>query len=359
MTLSRGADDVTIIRTFDALEALREEWNALAAPFSTLMLDHAWITCAARHLHNEDDLRVVVLREAGALAGVAPLVVDRRRRRCLVLPGASALYEPGGWIFASPAALDRLTIAVNALGETVVLERLPVESVLCKAFAPGLGRHAMTVVRQQSPSFRVPTNGKTWDGYVATLSERARSRLRSSWARAEREVGPGSVEHLEPSLIDVDEWLNTFVALEGAGWKGRSGSALATRPESRAFFADYCRRLAARRELRVTTLTLGGTLAAIELTADAHGRRWALKITYVEDLAAIGPAFHLVHASMRATFERGLEAYEFLGVAESWQERWRPVEQHYCTAARYRYGAGALRCALTDLTEFVSQRLRS
>jgi CelD/BcsL family acetyltransferase involved in cellulose biosynthesis len=353
VAMSRGTDEVAVITTFDALEALQEEWNALAAPFAAPMVDHAWIACAARYLHSEGDLRVVVLREAGALTGVAPLVLDRHGGRRLVLPGVRALYEPGGWIFASPAMLGRLISAVGALGETVVLERVPAESALCKSFAPGVGRRAMTVVREQSPSFRVLTNGRTWEAYRATLSHRATSRFRSSWARAEREVGPSSIAHIEPSPTDVDEWLTSFVELEGAGWKGRSRSALTTRPASRAFFADYCRRLAARRELRVTTLTLGGTLAAIELSADAHGRRWALKIAYHENLATSGPAFHLVHASMRATFERGLQAYEFLGVAESWQRRWTPIEQHYRTVAMYRYGAAGLRCAATDLVEFV------
>jgi CelD/BcsL family acetyltransferase involved in cellulose biosynthesis len=257
------------------------------------------------------------------------------------------------------AALDRLTAAVSALGESVVLERVPVESALCKAFAPGFGRHALTVMRQQSPSHRVPTSEMTWSAYVATLSSRSVSRLRSSWARAEREVGPGVIEQFDPLPGDVDEWLNMFVELEGAGWKGRSRSALATRPKSHAFFSDYCRRLAARRELRVITMTLGGTVAAVELSADTHGRRWALKIAYRESHAVYGPAFHVVHASVRAAFEQGLQGYEFLGVAESWQQRWKPVEQQYCTVAMYRYRAGGLRCAFIDLVDFMSARLRA
>jgi CelD/BcsL family acetyltransferase involved in cellulose biosynthesis len=357
--MTRGAHDVSLVRTFDALEALHEEWNALASSFATPMLDHAWIACAARHLHEEQDLRVVVLREDGRLTGVAPLVLDRSEGRRLLLPGARALYEPGGWVFASSAALERLTAAVGGLGETVVLARVPVESALCKAFAPGFGRHALTVVRQQSPSYRVPTSGMTWSAYAATLSSRAVSRLRSSWARAERETGPAVIEHFKPLAGDVDQWLNMFVELEGAGWKGHSRSALATRPKSHAFFADYCRRLAARRELRVITMTLGGTVAAVELSADTHGRRWALKIAYRESLAVYGPAFQVVHASVRAAFEQGLRGYEFLGVAESWQQRWKPVEQHYSTVAMYRYRAGGVRCAFNDLFDLVSARLRA
>jgi CelD/BcsL family acetyltransferase involved in cellulose biosynthesis len=358
VTTARGNDGAVVVRTFDALETLREEWNTLASRFAAPTLDHAWAACAARHLHDETDLRVVALREAGALAGVAPLVLDRSTGRRLVSPGAGALCEPGGWIFASQTSLDRLRAAVRALGETVVLERVPVESPLCEAFTPGFGRQAITAVREQSASFRIPTNGRTWDAYAATLSARVTSRLRSSWTRAEREAGRGSIAHIEPPEIDVDRWLQAFVELEEAGWKGQCHTALATRPDVRAFFADYCRRLAARRELRVTTLTLGDRLAAIELCAEAHGRRWALKITYDENLRAYGPAFHVVHASVRATFERGLEAYEFLGVAEPWQLRWRPVEQHYRTVASYRYRATGLRCALTDLVGLVSERLR-
>ena len=347
---------MSVIRTIDALESLRDEWNSLSARFASPFLDHAWFACSAQALHRESDLRVIVVREHGVLCGVAPLVLDRARGQRLVLLGAAALYEPSGWIFESDSALERLAVAATSFGERLVLQRVPAGTPLCRVFAARIGKRALTVSRPMSPSSAVDTRC-SWESFQAGLSARTRTRLCASWERAHREVGRAEVAMLQPAVAEVDEALDAFVKVEAAGWKGRRGSALALRPDLGRFFRDYCRRAAAGNELRVSILTFGSVVAAVEIGVEAHRRLWGLKIAYDERLGSYGPALQLVHASIRAAVERGLEAYEFLGAAEPWQQRWKPQHREYRLMAVYPYTARAVLGLGADLCRFLLRRL--
>jgi CelD/BcsL family acetyltransferase involved in cellulose biosynthesis len=163
----------------------------------------------------------------------------------------------------------------------------------------------------------------------------------------------------EVTVADVDDALAEFVRLEATGWKGRQGSALSRRPDLHSFFQEYSRRAASRGELRLTRLTFGAVTAAVELSVEAHRRRWGLKVAYNEELAAFAPALQLVHASIRAAFDRGLDAYEFLGVAESWQQRWKPAQRDYQLLVIYPRSSYGIAGAIADLARFAAGKLRS
>jgi CelD/BcsL family acetyltransferase involved in cellulose biosynthesis len=152
----------------------------------------------------------------------------------------------------------------------------------------------------------------------------------------------------QPQPSQVDDVLETLITVEDSGWKGRQGSSLARRPDLREFFRRYCRRAASRGRLRVATLSFGASVAAVELSIDAFDRLWQLKIGYHEAVAQYYPGLQLTAASIRAAFERGLEAYEFLGSAEAWEERWRPQPRFYQALLVYPFNAAGVVTACKD-----------
>ena len=154
----------------------------------------------------------------------------------------------------------------------------------------------------------------------------------------------------DPVPGEVDALLELVMQIEGSGWKGRQRSALSARTDLREFFRRYCHRAAAKRQLRVSTLSFGSQLAAVELSVEAYARLWQLKIGYHDGLAAYYPGLHLTEFSIRSAFERGLEAYEFLGSAASWEERWRPETRTFHTIAVYPTTAPGLLGACQDIT---------
>ena len=151
--------------------------------------------------------------------------------------------------------------------------------------------------------------------------------------------------------------LEAFTAIEGSGWKSARGSALAHRPELRHFFEAYCRRLAARGQLRCARLAFGGVTAAMELAVEVYDRWWQLKIGYHAEASAYYPGLHLTQSAIQQSFLRHLRSYEFLGVAETWEERWRPVSRRYETIALYPLSPSGLMAVGGDVARRAWRRI--
>jgi CelD/BcsL family acetyltransferase involved in cellulose biosynthesis len=347
---------VAIYRSLASLAGLRDEWDELAERLQSPTLEHDWFESCVRAFHDESDLRVAVLKHSGRLLAVAPLVIDRSRHSRLVLPGASALYEPGGWVYTSSEGLRAITSDVVSMREPIVLHRVQQPSDLIAAVPGHLFGSAIKLIRSVPPSLALDIEG-TWDTYVGTLPSRTFRKMASIRRRAEREIGPVTVTMCEPRPGQVDGYLDLLATIESAGWKGRRGSALALRPDLRRFFVSYAHRAAQRRRLRVAVLSLGSRPAAIEVAVEASGRLWVLKIAYDEGLSTYGPGLLLTHASIQRAFDTGLRSYEFLGVAEAWQERWKPSRREYAAMALYPLSPRGAICAAADLYSAVSRRV--
>lgn len=345
-----------MVRSIQQLEALRDEWDALAQSFRNPMMSHDWFASCAEAFYGGEDLRVVITRRHGDLSGVAPLAREATPQgERLFLLGASRLYEPSGWLFDSPADLEELLEHTMRLGHAIVLQRVPVESPLVGVVAALPPTRGVGIVRGATTSLGVVTTG-SWEAYYSSLSSHITGNLRRLRRKAEKAIGPISVVRAEPAQSEVDGHLETLVRVEGSGWKARRGSALASRPDLRDFFRRYAHRAAARRQLRVTTVSFGSEIAAIELAVEAYDRIWQLKIGYADALRPYYPGLHLTEASLRAAFDRGLEAYEFLGSAASWEERWAPEERRYRMLAIYPFTTRGMLTGCRDLAGIVWRR---
>ncbi len=338
----------SVVTSIDGIHSLRDEWEPLASLSGSPMLDHSWVVSCAETLHEERNLRLVVTRAQGSLTGVAPLALEAGGPgRHLVLLGGSRLYEPGGWLFSSEAALAELTAAVIDLRAPLLLHRVPRDSRLAGALAAFPRSRGVAIQRQASPSLAVNTSG-TWSAYCSSLSRRTLRKFSHGLVAAERALGPAHIEQLQPYPADVGPLLEMFVELEHSGWKGRQGSSIRQRQDLARFLEAYCRRAAERRELRILKLSFGSQVAAAEISVDAHGRRWVIKIAYCEALAVYSPGLQLTHASIRAAFEGGMKAYEFLGSAEEWQRRLRPETREYQMILAYPWSVPGLFGACRD-----------
>ena len=299
----------------------------------------------------------MTVRNGTSLDAAAPMVSERTPTgRRLTLLGASRLYEPSGWLFASAPALQELAAQTMKLGEPLVLQRVPADSPMIGALR-SLPR-AVSIARGASSSLAVVVRS-TWDSYYAGLSSHITGNLRRLRKKAEKVLGRVTVAHFTPARSDVDDLLEQVVKVEGSGWKQRSGSALSTRADLRDFFRRYSHRAAERGRLRVTTLSFGSEIAAVELSVEAYRRLWQLKIGYSDALAAYYPGLQLTEASIRSAFDRGLESYEFLGSAATWEERWSPDVRRYQVLAVYPLNPKGVLTGCRDLAGMAWRRAKA
>lgn len=182
---SSNRDGTEVVRSRSALAALATEWNALAVSAPLPMLSHAWVLSCAETLYREDELFIITVRAAGVLAGVAPLVAQRRSGVIgLTLIGNSYLYEPSGLLYKDHEGLDALLGAIVDARRPLVLSRIPTEAPILSRLRSIGGGRTLQAVRQVIGTLGVPISSG-WKDYVSRLSAQRRYDLKRARRRAE------------------------------------------------------------------------------------------------------------------------------------------------------------------------------
>jgi hypothetical protein len=289
-------------RPWSDLSGLIENWAALAlrADMPNIFFDPVFAVPAARALGVEDRLQAALFwRNARPddpterqLVGFAPLI---HNRRWLVPPTNLEVwthpYGPSSLPLADPEFADEMGRAlVTGLAATADMPRIMVlpKLVIDSSFAAGLlGAGAPLFVHDgfQKPMVALDLDG---DAYIAhairsnrrNRMKRQRKQLSKMDALEFRMLGPGD---------DLDGACKRFLALEGAGWKGRSGTALTEDVEGLALFDGVTASCMAAGRLRVAELTLGDHPLASLIILCSERRCWFWKITFDERQAAHSP----------------------------------------------------------------------
>ena len=99
---------------------------------------------------------------------------------------------------------------------------------------------------------------------------------------------------------ELDAAVEAFLSLEAAGWKGRRGTALASRPQGAALARDLFARAGDGVSGRADILTLDGRPIAVGLSMIVGGTAHLWKAAYDESLARVAPGLLLEHEIVRA-----------------------------------------------------------
>ncbi len=88
---------------------------------------------------------------------------------------------------------------------------------------------------------------------------------------------------------DLLPWIDAFLTLEQAGWKGAAASALGSMPQTAALFADALIGAAAQNKLERLTLRLDGRAIAMLVNFHCAGGSFSFKTAFDEELARFSP----------------------------------------------------------------------
>lgn len=134
-----------------------------------------------------------------------------------------------------------------------------------------------------------------------SLSKERRRSLRRRRKALEAAVGgPLALTDLtcEPGP-GLDAAIDGFLRLEAAGWKGREGTALASRPGDAAFFTELCQASGRTGDLHLTALTRDDALIAVQCAIVAGDWEFYVKTAYDENLSQGSPGIQLAVELMR------------------------------------------------------------
>src|SRR5262249_45885015 len=142
----------------------------------------------------------------------------------------------------------------------------------------------------ESPCLR--PNGAAFAEYLGTLSSKHRAYLRNKERRAEK-LGELVVETVT-SEEELDAARADGVRIEGAGWKGKEGSAIGSEAETLRFYSLFARRAARRGWLLLHFLRVGERRVAFDYTVAYGPRHFMVKAGYDSEYAPISPSSLLV-----------------------------------------------------------------
>src|SRR5262245_40200622 len=332
-----GPGQTRVIRDVSALDGLAEAWDAIAAPAVSPMQQYAWARACAATFTGRRDLHVVAVCESVGLA-VAPLIRRRDRFARVEFLGALELDEPSDVLASDEASLARLAEVLVRSRHPLLLKRIPAESPLVPALLRAYSGRGLVIRRRLSGFPWIPLDAG-WSRPEDRLNTGRQSDLRRAQRIAE-DLGAVRVEVFSPEPEDLAALLAEAFEVEAAGWKGRQGSALACDPTRQAFFRRYAAAACRRGILRLGFLRIGGRTAAMQLGVEWGGRFWLLKIGFDEAFARCSPGTLLMLEMVRRAAQRGLHAYELLGVSEPWTRMWTNLE-HPCVSLRAYAGPGS------------------
>src|SRR5439155_13614414 len=116
------------------------------------------------------------------------------------------------------------------------------------------------------------------------------TRLRRLRRAFERELG-APLEAIDRS--GQPEAVERFLALEASGWKGRRGTAMASRPGHADFFREMCAGAGSAGRLELLSLEAAGQVLAMKCSLFAGDGLFYLKAAYDEAHARYSPGVQL------------------------------------------------------------------
>lgn len=107
-----------------------------------------------------------------------------------------------------------------------------------------------------------------------------------------------------------------FLALEAAGWKGRSGTAFLDNSNAATFLRTVTRSLAQLGECSVDVMTVGGATAGVGIVLGDAGRSFYWKTTFDEELASYSPGVQLTLEMSGRQLEGGVAETDSCAIAD-------------------------------------------
>lgn len=246
----------------------RNAWDALAESASepNPFLESWYLLPGLRAWDRQGNVELVRFEVNGSLAGLVPISREPRYygrpiphraiwthpNAFLGVPLVAAGHERAFWL-ALLGWLDRNP----GLGLFLHLYDMPLDGPLHQALSDVLAEQKRTcALVHRMERAMLKSDAAPEDYFAAALTGKKRKELRRQLARL-GESGEIAF-HREAGEEGLAAWIEDFLALEAAGWKGKAGSAMLSQPETAAIFREALSGGAERGRLERLTLTLDG-----------------------------------------------------------------------------------------------------
>jgi CelD/BcsL family acetyltransferase involved in cellulose biosynthesis len=310
---------------------LQPAWDALLgdAGVDHPFLSHEWVRTWWECFGAGHELHVLVVKDGERPIAIVPLMRSEGRfygLRVRRLEIIGNVHTQRFDVISGPRrpeayrAIWRTLLRQKALWDVLVLSHLPADSPTLTMLT-SLAREDgyLTGVWRSAEMPYIPIEG-SWDAYFNQLSPKVRANLRRRGKRLQQ-FGDVRME-VVGSGQDVEGALEEGLRIEAAGWKGRTGTAIASDEATHRFYSLLARRAALRGWLRLHFLKVGGRRIAFDFSLLYADKAYLLKPAYDPEFAACSPYSQLLVRSLQDHFDRGVKEFDFLGQEDVWKFDW-------------------------------------
>ena len=318
------------------------DWNALAdrAAPDNVFLRHEWFAAAWQWLRHDAELRVLGIREAGRLVGIAPLIRRQGGSRRLLC----FMTVPDTQSCTLIAAADVLQPVVSAVVETLrtrltdwdelQLTHLDSPSAALQALQEAFTLHGLRHVARPQGDNPCVSLDDNWNTYYARRSRRLKkgnNLIANSLGRRTQRIALdqiGVAQRLDEAAIA--KLLEILVDLSAHSWKHTTGLTL-DYAGPQAFFRALTQIANQRGWLSVWLLWLGEEAVAMEYQLRYHGHVHALRADYRADHAELSPGSYLNWKMLEQLFASTDRKYWMGPGNNPYKQRWAESGQQLTT----------------------------
>jgi CelD/BcsL family acetyltransferase involved in cellulose biosynthesis len=288
--------------------------------------------------HEQEPLVATAFRDA-QLAAVLPLLRTRiwycGLPVTLLHPAANYHSPRFEWIAARSLLDQELVDAfVDALAEiewdVFRLSYVPEGGLTAELHASAARRFLVgKQIAHRVPFLTLPSRQQSDHWWPASARPHFVSKIRKRTQR----VLSAPDSRLERILRPSEEELEDFLQLEASGWKGKTKTAITSRPETKTFYCRLARTTIGHGDFTLYYLKYHGKLIAADLGLTTATTYYSLKCAYDEAFSSLSPGHVLTNLVLRDCIRPGTKVFDFCGAdgpsKRCWTREFIPVSTLY------------------------------
>ena len=320
----------------DSLRTLREEWDFLVDSCSTATIYQTWEWNEAwwNAFGGGKRLRLILVREAGRLVGIAPFYISRHlnsplRRLAFLGTGASDYLDVIAEDALAPKIADSVLRHLDGANgfDLADLQQLRPGSLLldaaCAARNDTSLRRNPSILAQEACPF-VPLQG-SWEEYGKRLGKKTRTNLGYYDRLLLKSFGDVRTRLAEAD--DLDSAMDALFALHQSRWNARLLPGVMGSRRVREFHREAARRFHQRGWLRLHLIEIEGKCVSALHCFHYRNRTYYYLGGFAPEMGKYSLGTVLTARAIQHSIEEGGSEFDFLRGAEPYKYRWQPEER--------------------------------